>query len=123
MYNSINHVVAETYGSRCWLATEMIFFLLLGRERDKVCTCFIDICFFAPGFGCFVKNYSCMYVFISEAKNFTVVDYFISFFCEVFSMIELFKEVRNWCGWIPTCSHAIEILCVVGGGDGSVLSV
>ena len=33
------------------------------------------------------------------------------------------KEVRNGCGWIPTRSHAIEILCEVGGGDVSVISI
>ena len=76
-----------------------------------------------PGFECFVEKYGCMYDIVAEAKKFTVIDYFIAFFCELFSIIEMLKQVRNWCGWIPTYSHAIKIGCEVGGGDGSVLSV
>ena len=64
-----------------------------------------------------------MYIFVAEAKKFAVIDYFISFFCKFFSVVELLKEVSNGCGWIPTLSHAIEIFCEVGGGDGSVISV
>ena len=52
-----------------------------------------------------------------------VIDYFIAFFYELFSVIELLKEVRKGCGWIPMHSHAIEIFCEVGGGGGSVLSL
>ena len=52
-----------------------------------------------------------------------VIDYFIAFFCEFFSVIELLKEVSNECGWIPTCSHAIKNFCEVGGDDGSAISV
>ena len=37
------------------------------------------------------------------------------------SIIELLKEVSNWCGWIPMCSHAIRIGYKVVGGVGSVL--
>ena len=122
MYNAINHGVYETWCSRCWLIIETIF-LLLGPEWGKVCICFIDIYFFAPGFECFSENYGCMHVVISEAKKFTVIDYFIAFFCKVFFVVEMLKEVSDWCGWIPTYSHAIEIDFEVGGGDGSVLSV
>ena len=56
-------------------------------------------------------------------KKLAVIDYFIAFFCQLFSVIEMLKEVRNGCGCIPTCSHAIGICCEVGRGDGSVLSV
>ena len=52
-----------------------------------------------------------------------VIDYFIAFFCKVFSVVGSLKEVSDWCGWIPTYSNDIEIVCEVGGGDGSVLSV
>ena len=78
---------------------------------------------FAPGFECFVENSGCMYIVVSETKKLAVVDYFIAFFCELFSVIGMLKEVSNGCGWIPTRSHAIEIFCEVGGGDGSILSV
>ena len=64
-----------------------------------------------------------MYIFVSEAKKLAVVDYFIAFFCEFFSIIGMLKEVRNGCGWIPTRSHTIKICCEVEGGDGSILSV
>ena len=64
-----------------------------------------------------------MYIVVAEAKNLAVVDYFIAFFCKRFSVIEMLKEVRNGCGWIPMCSHAFKIVCEVGGGDGSVISV
>ena len=64
-----------------------------------------------------------MHVVISEAKNFTVIDYFIAFFCKVFSVVEMLKEVSDWCGWIPTYSHEIEIDCEVVVGDGYILSV
>ena len=122
MYNDINHGVAVTCCSICWLITEEIFFLL-GHEWDKVFICFINIWFFAPGFECFVKNSGCMYIFVAEAKKLSVIAYFIDFFCKLFSVIELFKEVSDGCGWIPTRSHAIKIFCEVGGGDGSVIGV
>ena len=64
-----------------------------------------------------------MHLVLAEAKNLTIIDYFIVFFFEVFSIIEMLKEVRNWCGWIPTCSQAIIIGCEVRGGAGSILSV
>ena len=64
-----------------------------------------------------------MHIAVSEAKKLAVIDYFIAFFCELFSVIELLKEVSNGCGWIPTRSHVIKVCCEVGGGDGSVLSV
>ena len=78
---------------------------------------------FAPYFECFVEIYGCLYIFVSEANKLAVIDYFIAFFCELFSIIELLKEASNGCGWIPICSHAIEICCDVGGCDGSLLSV
>ena len=56
-------------------------------------------------------------------KKLNVIDYFINFCCKVFLVIELLEECRNWCGWIPTCSHGIEIGCEIGGCDSSVLSV
>ena len=62
---------------------------------------------FARGIECFPEKYACMYVVVAEMKKFTVIDYFIAFFCEVFSIFELLEEVSDWCGWIPTCSHAI----------------
>ena len=96
---------------------------LLGYEWYKGCICFIDISFFAPGFECFAEKSGCMHVVVAEAKKLTVADYFIALFCEVFSIIEILKEVIDWCGFIPTCSHAIGIGCEVGRGDGSVLSV
>ena len=71
----------------------------------------------------FSENYRCMYIVLAEAKKLAVIDYFIAFFCELFSVIELLKEVSNGCGWTPTPSHAIEICCVFRGGDGSILSV
>ena len=78
---------------------------------------------FAPGFECFVENSGCMYIVVSETKKLAVVDYFIAFFCELFSVIGMLKEVSNGCGWIPTRSHAIEIFCDIGGDTGSILSV
>ena len=79
--------------------------------------------FFVPGFECFAEKYRCMYIFVAEAKKLAVINYLISFFCEFFSVIELLKEVRNGCGYIPTRSHAINFFHEVRGGDGSVLSV
>ena len=35
----------------------------------------------------------------------------------------MLREVRNECGWIPTCSHSIQIFCEVGRVNGSILSV
>ena len=64
-----------------------------------------------------------MHVVVVEAKNLTVIDYFIVFFFEVFSIVEMLKEFSNCCGWIPTYSQAIIIDGEVGGGVGSVLSV
>ena len=64
-----------------------------------------------------------MHVFIAEAKKFTVIEYLIVFFCKVFSVIDMLKYVSDWCGWIPTCIHVIEVGCEVGGGGGSVLGV
>ena len=64
-----------------------------------------------------------MYIVVAEAKKLAVIDYFISLFCKLFSVIELLKEVSNGCGWIPTRSHAIKICPDGGGGDGSVISV
>ena len=64
MYNAINHGVSVTCCSGCWFITEAILFLL-GHEWDKFCICFIDICFFAPGFECFVENSGCMYSAVS----------------------------------------------------------
>ena len=64
-----------------------------------------------------------MNVFIAEAEKLTVVDYFIAFFCKFFYLIELLEEVRDWCGLIPTFSHAIKIGCEIRRGDGSILSV
>ena len=58
---------------------------------------------------------ACKFV-VEEAKMLTVIDYLVAFFWEFFSIIELLKEVRNWCGWILTCNHEIEIGCEVGGG-------
>ena len=122
MYNYINHGVAVTCCSGCWLITEAIFFLL-DHEWDKVCICFINVCFFATGFEFFVENSGYMYIFVAEANNLAVVYYFIAFFCKLFSVIDILKEFSNGCGWIPIRIHAIEICCEVGGGDGSVLSV
>ena len=51
---------------------------------------FINIWFFAPGFECFVENSGCMYFVVAEAKKLTVIDYFVTFFCELFSIIYLF---------------------------------
>ena len=64
-----------------------------------------------------------MDIFVTEAKKLTVVDYFDAFCCELFSVIELLEEIGNWCRWIPTCSHAIEIGSDIGVGYGSGLSV
>ena len=76
-----------------------------------------------PCFECFVEKYGCVYVVVAETKKLTVIDYFIAFFCELFSIIEMLKEVSNWCRWIPAYSHAIKVGCEAGGGNGSVLSV
>ena len=84
---------------------------------------FYQYLFFTPGFGCFVEKSGRMYIVVSEANKLAVIDYLVAFFCELFSVIELSKEVSNGCGWIPMHSHAIGIFCKVGGGDGSVLSV
>ena len=97
MYNSINHFIAVTYCYGCWLITEAIFFLL-GHEWDKASICFIDIWFFAPGFECLFEKYKCMYIFVAEAKNLAVIDYFIDFFWKFVSVIELLKEINNGCG-------------------------
>ena len=51
-----------------------------------------------------------MFIVLAEAKKLAVIDYFIDFLCELFSIIELLKEVSNGCGCIPECSHAIKIL-------------
>ena len=64
-----------------------------------------------------------MYIVVAEEKKLAVIDYLIDLFLGLFSVIDLLKEVSNGCGWIPTCSHAIEIRCEVGGGDGSVIIV
>ena len=56
----------------------------------------------------FVENSEYMYIVVAEAKKLAVINYFIAFFCEIFSDIELLKEVSNGCGWITTCSHAIK---------------
>ena len=53
----------------------------------------------------------------------TVVEYFIALIHRLCSVVELLKEVINWCGWIPPYIHAIKIGCEFGGVDGSVLSV
>ena len=79
--------------------------------------------FFAPGFECFVENSGCMYILVAEAKKLAVIDYLISLFCGLFSVIDLLKEARNGCGRIPTRIHAIEIFCDIGGDTGSILSV
>ena len=75
------------------------------------------------GFEYLIENSGCMYIVVAKAKKFAVIDYFIAFFCKLLSIIEPLKEVSNGCGWIPMRSHAIEICCEVGGGDGSVISV
>ena len=90
MYNSINHGVAVTCCSICWLIIEAILFLL-GHEWGKVCICLINIWFFAPGFECFVEKSGCMYVVAAEVKKLVVIDYLIAFFCELFSIIEMLK--------------------------------
>ena len=64
-----------------------------------------------------------MHIVIEEAKKFTVVDYFVAFWCEVFSIIELLEVVVNVWGWITTSSREIEIGGNIGGGDGSLLGV
>ena len=64
-----------------------------------------------------------MYIVVAEEKKLDVIDYFIAFLCKLFSVIDMLKEVSNGCGWIPTRSHATEICCEVGGGDGYVLGV
>ena len=79
MYNDINHSVAVTWFSGCWLIIEAIFFLL-GYEWDKVCICFINIWFFTTGFECFVENSGCTYIVVAEAKKLDVIDYFIALF-------------------------------------------
>ena len=122
MYNAFNHGVAVTCCSGYWLITEAILFLL-GHEWDKFWIFFIGIWFFAPGFEYFVENYGCMYIVVAEAKNLAVVDYFIAFFWELFSVIDMLKEISNRCGWIPIRSYTIKICCEVGGGDGSILNV
>ena len=78
---------------------------------------------FATGFECFVEKFGCMYIIVAEANKLTVIDYLIYLFCELFSIIDMLKEVSNWCGWIPTCSHVLGIGCEVGGGDGYVLII
>ena len=74
-------------------------------------------------FQCFIENYGCMHIIVAEAKKLTIIDYFVAFFCKVFSIIELLEEAGNWRGWIPMASHAIGILCEIGGGNGSVIGV
>ena len=64
-----------------------------------------------------------MYIVVAEVKKLAVIDYFIVFFCNFFSILDLLKEFSNWCGWIPMCIHTIKIICEARGGDGSVLSV
>ena len=122
MYNAINHADTETCCSGCWMITETIF-ILLSQEQDKICLCFIDTWFFAPGFECFIEKSRCVYIVVVEVDKLTVIYYFIALFCELFSIIELLKEVSNWCEWIPMCSHAFEIGCEVRGGDISVLLI
>ena len=121
IYNAINHGFPENCCSGCCLIIETILFLL-GHEWDKVCIYFINIWFFAPGFECLVEKFGCVYIVVAEAKKLIVVDYLIAFFCELFSIIELLKDFSNFCGWIPTCSHAIGIGYEVGRCVGSVFS-
>ena len=64
MYNVINHGVAKTCCSTCWLIIETILFLLV-PEWGKVCICFIHIWFFAPDFECFAEHSECMHVVIA----------------------------------------------------------
>ena len=71
----------------------------------------------------FFEKYGCVYIVIAEAMTLTVIDYFIDLFCELFSIVELLKEVRSWCGWIPMCSHVIMIGYKVVGSGGSILSL
>ena len=48
---------------------------------------FISFWIFAPGFESFVENFRCMHISVAEARKLTVVDFFFSFRCEVFSVI------------------------------------
>ena len=96
---------------------------IVGSGMEQSLQMFYRYLVFAPTFECFTENSGCVYVVVLEAKKFTDVDYFVAFFWKVFSIVELLKEVRNWCWWIPTSSYAIEIGCDVVGGCGSVLSV
>ena len=79
LYNYINHGIAETCCSGCWLIIEAILFLL-GHEWDKCFMCFIDICFFAPVFESFIENSRYMYIVVSKAKKLTVIDHLIKIF-------------------------------------------
>ena len=80
MYNAINNGVYLTCYCRCWLNNEAIFFLL-GHEWENFCICFIDICFFAPGFECFVEKSGCIYIVVAEEKKLAVIGYLINIFC------------------------------------------
>ena len=64
-----------------------------------------------------------MNIVVEEANKLTVIDYFVAFCCEVFSIVEFLEEVANWHGWFPMGGHVIKIGCEIGGGDVSILSV
>ena len=64
-----------------------------------------------------------MLIVLAESKKLTVIDYFVTFFWKVFSVIELMEEVVNWRGWSPTGIHAIVIGYEIIVDDGYVLSV
>ena len=81
------------------------------------------ISLFYPRYECFFEKSGCMYIVVAKENKLAVIDYLIYRFCGLFSVIEMLKEVSNGCGWIPMCSHAIEICFEVRGGDGSALSV
>ena len=74
---------------------------------------FINIWFFARGFECFVEKSGCAYIVVAEAKKLIFVDHFISLFCQFVSIVDILKEVGNWCWCILTCSHGIKIGCEV----------
>ena len=67
--------------------------------------CFGGVGFCAPDLEGIIEEASCIDVVVTESKQLRVRDVFFSVFGEDLTVLKLFEEVSNGCGWIPLSIH------------------
>ncbi len=92
----------------CSFACQVVLHTIVmfdGHQNFEVLVGFGGFWLCPPKFDCIVEKSSFVNVVVAEAKELGVSDILETIFGEGLAVLELLKEISDWCGWIPLRIH------------------